>query len=35
MNLLDIDTRAAVTTRERWHAPVTGDLLQPDSILED
>jgi len=35
MNRLDIDPRAAVTTRERRHAPVTGDRLQPDSILED
>jgi hypothetical protein len=32
---LDVDPRAAVTTRQRWHAPVSCDVLQPDSILED
>jgi len=35
MNSLDVDARAAVTTRERRHAPVACDLLQPDSLLED
>ena len=35
MHSLDVDPRAAVATRERWHAPVACDPLQPESILED